>query len=413
MLFLGSGISLPTWEKERSVSGEDIPHVAGITRSVLSGLWKRNGETFESRGVGEPPCEDADRCQRFLQRLAWRVSPYFNDRRGDVNYEDLFYITDELRSTKINPVIQPFTEQMRAACNDLCWQPAASPQWIEFSDLCEQVCDFVRCVVSQQLRRNVTPHGMDLIRDLAQQASTGSDIKRLAICTLNHDALVEKLLDGINYEDGFSDPSKSGFFNPRCFRTRSKRIRLLKLHGSINWYRYQRREGEHYSDHHAVHRQGFKPPPNVKGVKWEPDSIPTILTGSYNKSEAYGMNIFKEFMHAFHSELAEHKLIIMSGYGWGDYAINQRLCEWLGREKSHRIILLSEDKPWSMLASSHVIRYQWNQLIRLRKLVVMRKWLQDTTWAEISERIAKVNKLPACKPPSSLELFGAIGSVPP
>jgi hypothetical protein len=404
MLFLGSGISRPTWQN--SGTDEDIPDVEGITKAMLSGLWKWNEHTnfFESRELAEQLCFNADRCQRFLQRLTWRVSLYYNERRGAVNYEDLFYLTDQLRSTVLNPAVQPFIDQMRATCGDLCWQPSSSPQWTEFSTLCGMVCDFIQCVVWKQLRPDVTPHGMDLIRDLAQQASAGSNIKRLAICTLNHDVLVEKLLDGVNYDDGFGEPSKGGFFEPARFRTHAS-IRLLKLHGSINWYRYQRREGEHLSDHYIAKKSGWVRPPNGNGVTWHSNDIPRILTGSYNKIEAYGTNIIKEFMHAFHSELADHKLIVMSGYGWGDYAINQRLCDWLGRDKSHRIVLLQEDRPCSVLEGGHVIRYQWNRLIRLRKLVVMRKWLQDTTWAEITERIAHVERLPPCKVPSSLELF--------
>lgn len=401
MLFLGSGISLPTWKK--SGSGEDIPDVAGLTRSVLSGLWKRNGEIFELRRPTEPSCEDAERCQRFLRRLTCRVSPYYNERRGDVNYEDLFYLTDQMCSTILNPAIQPFVEQMRAACGDLCWQSSTFRRPIEFDELCRMVCDFIRCVVWKQLSRNVTPHRMDLIRDLAQLASAGSDIKRLAICTLNHDRLLEKLLNGIDYEDGFNEPSEGGFFDPSRFRATSAPIRLLMLHGSIDWFRYQRREGEHYSDHYA--KPTGVPPIKGNDFTWHRDNIPRLLTGSYNKIEAYGTDIIKEVVHAFHSELAEHNLIVMSGYGWGDYAINQRLCEWLPRDKSHRIVLLHQNKPCRMLASSHVIRYQWDRLIRLRKLVVMRKWLKDTTWAEITERIAQVDKLPPRKPPSTLDLL--------
>ena len=401
MLFLGSGISLPTWKN--SGLDEEIPDVVGITKAVLSGLWKWNSDRkiFEPRRCDEPLCPVADRCQRFLQRLSCRVSPYYNERRGDVNYEDLFYLTDQLCNTVLNPAIQPFVEQMRAACGDLCWQSSTFQRSIEFDELCRMVCDFIRCVVWKQLSRRATPHRMDLIRDLAQLASAGSDVKRLAICTLNHDRLLEKLLDGIDYEDGFSDPSDGGFFDPSRFRTTSAPIRLLKLHGSIDWFRYQRREGEYYSDHYVNHT--WVPPRNEHGVTWHCDDIPRILTGSYNKIEAYGTDIIKEFMHAFHSELAEHTLIVMSGYGWGDYAINQRLCEWLGRAKSHRIVLLHKQKPCSMLACSHVIRYQWERLIRLRKLVVMRKWLKDAKWAEITERIATEDKLPPCKPPDPLD----------
>ena len=215
--------------------------------------------------------------------------------------------------------------------------------------------------------------------------------------------MVESLLREINYEDGFAGLKHGRIFDPKRLRTRAKRIRFLKLHGSITWFRWQRREGEHYRDHYVV--GASYEPQKEKGVRWINDEIPTILAGSYNKHAEYNRSIFKEFMYAFHSELSEHKLIVMSGYGWGDLGINERLCEWLGRDHSHRIVLLHEQAPWSMLDSSHVIRYQWRRLIRIRKLVVMRKWLKDTTWAEILDRIAQVNKLRPCKPPSISDLL--------
>ena len=131
MLFLGSVISLPTWKN--SGPDKEIPDVVGITKAVLSGSWKWNSDRkiFERRRRDEPLCPVADRCQRFLQRLTWRVSPYFNERRGDVNYEDLFYLTDQLRSTVLNPAIQSFVEQTRVTCGDLCRHPSSCPQWIE------------------------------------------------------------------------------------------------------------------------------------------------------------------------------------------------------------------------------------------------------------------------------------------
>ena len=200
--------------------------------------------------------------------------------------------------------------------------------------------------------------------------------------------MIEQLLKGIKYEDGFGRSVHGGrLFDPNRLRKSTKRIRFLKLHGSINWFRWQRREGGHKSDR-FVFGSSYAPP-KKDGVEWHSDDFPTILAGSYNKRAQYNRGIFKELMHAFHSELSEHKLVVMSGYGWGDSGINERLCDWLGRDRSHRIVLLSKDCPNRMLAKSHVIRIQWEDLIRHRQLVVMRKWLENTTWAEIKKRIVK------------------------
>ena len=397
MLFLGSGVSRPTWEAANLSSGSPIPDVNGITNAVLSGSWKwsQGQQTFGPRPIDDPLCENAERCQQFLKRICESVSEYYKQHRGSgPNYEDLFYLADQLHSTLINPAIQPFLKQIRETCSDLCQSSTISGMPIDFNDLCGKTCDLIQCVVWEQLRRNDVPIGMDLILDLAKYPS----IERLTICTLNHDLLVEKLLGNIDYEDGFAEQKDGGFFDAHRLRTTTKRIRLLKLHGSINWFRYQRREGEHYEDHYASHKPGWKDPVRSNDVKWHEDAIPRILTGSYNKFESYGTDIIKEFIHAFHSELDQHRLIVMSGYGWGDHAINQRLCEWMGRNRSHRIVLLHRDKPVSMLRGSPIIWHQFCRLIRLRKFLILRKWLKEVrTRSEISARIEKTDRTPACR----------------
>ena len=405
MLFLGSGVSRPTWEAANNKSGTSIPDVNGITDAVLSGSWKWNQlqQVFEQRAPDDPLCEVAERCQQFLQRMCSRVSEYYMQQRGgSLNYEDLFYLIDQLRSTLINPAIQAFTEQVRGSCSDLCQSSITFQRPTEFDDLCKQACDFIQCVVWDQLRRDDVPIGMGLISDIVKRRT----IRRITICTLNHDTLVETLLNGIDYEDGFTNLTSGGFFDAHRLRKTTKRIRLLKLHGSINWFRHQRREGEHYEDHYAAHKHGWRRPVTGNGFKWYEDSIPRILTGSYNKFEGYGTDIIKEYIHAFHAALDQHSLIVMSGYGWGDHAINQRLCEWLGRDRSRRIVLLHRDRPVSMLKENPIIWHQYSRLIRLRKIVVFRRWLKEvTTWDEIVEFIEKADRASPCRTPNPLDVF--------
>jgi hypothetical protein len=401
MVFLGSGISRPTWRAALGESMERIPDVKGITHAMLTGNWKKTNNFFEPRGPNERPCPEARRCQQFLRRLCCRVGKYYRDGQGSApNYEDLFYLTDQLCSTELNPATQHFIEEIQVATRDLRQRESGLNRESSFDEMCPQVCDFIQCVVWKQLDRQATPRGMDLILDLARHASGDSDIQRLTICTLNHDVLVERLFNSkdIKYEDGFTEMSYGGrLFDPKRLRKSSERIQLLKLHGSINWFRWQKRidKDEHYVDHYVIGR-GYKPP-KKKDVRWIEDEFPRILAGSYNKHAEYNRGIFKEFMHAFHLQLSEHKLIVMSGYGWSDFGINERLCDWLGRERSHRIVMLSKDDPIPMLRQNHVIWLQWERLISLRKLVVMRKWIEDVpAWAEITEHIAQVDRPALC-----------------
>lgn len=79
--------------------------------------------------------------------------------------------------------------------------------------------------------------GLDLILELAQS----DQIERLDIITLNHDTLVEQLLteNKIPFVDGFGEQDGSvRWFDDALFDAADARVRIVKPHGSVNWYSF-------------------------------------------------------------------------------------------------------------------------------------------------------------------------------
>jgi hypothetical protein len=100
----------------------------------------------------------------------------------------------------------------------------------------EEACFFIESVLAGVLRSK-TLVGFDLILELVNSPQ----IEQLNIVTPNHDTLVERFLaeNGIDFVDGFGKPDGDvRWYDDYTYDIDQARIRLVKLHGSINWYSF-------------------------------------------------------------------------------------------------------------------------------------------------------------------------------
>ena len=76
------------------------------------------------------------------------------------------------------------------------------------------------------------------MRDACQDLEVSS----VDLFTLNHDLVIERHLEGygIKYTDGFG-PAENGvrYWSPATFKQPDLNVRLLKLHGSVNWFLFK------------------------------------------------------------------------------------------------------------------------------------------------------------------------------
>jgi hypothetical protein len=236
---------------------------------------------------------------------------------------------------------------------------------------------FIQSVIAHSLA-NDSPTGLDLLVEFAEWPR----VSQLDIVTLNHDTLVETLLSraGIPFVDGFSAPDGDVRWWDDGVYDAPSRVRLFKLHGSINWYQFTRAG----SSWPAI-LLGDDPTTAKDGAgkalqSWMP--TPSFLAGG-QKEAWYQQGIYADLHYRFHELLRKSDRIVMSGYGWGDIGINNQLDRWLDQSPEKRIILLHRF-PETLLDRSKILAVSYESIVRRRKLVPIEKWLSDTSLGDIA-----------------------------
>jgi hypothetical protein len=380
ILFLGSGISYDS----------GLPTVRGITDSLFDGEWSaRPGDGFcpgSSGGVASAPW--VPKLREFLRVLSSHADRYATRRRqSPATYEDLYFLCQQIRDEETseidNPAIQPFCDLIRNEIGPLCqrFEPPNQEIEVNLGEFARKSCQFIECVVENSLATCVSPKGLGLVGQLAHEPGV-----KLTITTLNHDLLVERSLEtqAIPYADGYDQPAPDlCWFNPALFEARDSKVKLLKLHGSINWGWWSSKNQQGW----AKRQLGTKPPyRDLSGdvLTRYPDSV--CLIGTYNKLPSYNYGALAHLHTKFFLLLQEHANIVMSGYGWNDHSINGRLLEWLYGRSDRKIVLLHE-RPEELKSSKSAMWHRYDKLVQSGKLIALRKWLSGTQLDEIRRYI--------------------------
>lgn len=143
-----------------------------------------------------------------------------------------------------------------------------------------------------------TPQRLDHLQ-LISDAYYDKNIVNVDIFTLNHDILLEQYLSTINIQvnDGFGTPQKNSkrYWKPELFETSDLKIRLFKLHGSINWFaftQHNKRELEEIAiplDWDIWHTK------DLNGQRqWPTGGRPKFLAGTFNKILNYSLDVYAD-----------------------------------------------------------------------------------------------------------------------
>jgi hypothetical protein len=242
-----------------------------------------------------------------------------------------------------------------------------------FASLAGRACDLIQWAVFEGLANATKPQNLDMISDVAKVTD------ELDIFSLNHDTLIECQLDnaGIAFADGFGKAHTSQFqwsWNAKD----APRVRLYKLHGSINWYRFRSKKG---------FDQYFKDLTNDPDHAFDEDgrrlslleTVPAVLTGTTVKERVYGFGLTGELFSEFRRRLDAHRTLICCGYGWLDKGINIRITQWLRNAKDNRLVILhgGTDEDREELRQRPVWFWRWDELERNGKIGFVNKWLSQ------------------------------------
>lgn len=396
ILFLGAGVSL--------ASG--LPTADGLTKLILGTSYHQEGNRrfVRTSPTNTPSSQDdhTPRIRKILKLLQAhdthdiRRACYYKENgqfkssgaifRSQSTYEDLFFLCQQMKLWNIglvdNSLITPFMECIQAKARDVLAGRSVKARVYDLGLLADLACNYIETIAADSLRANKAVE-LDLILQLA----LSPDIKHLDIATLNHDTLAEQVLTeaGVQFVNGFGRPDGDvRWFDDRLFDTNPTKVRILKLHGSVDWYLLLAHDGARpamvaqaditqlrdASSHAVV--------PALHG--------PSFLSG-LSKFVSYQRGIYADIHFRFHEALRRSDRMIMSGYGWGDTAINFQLEQWLDQRSSTTLTLLHKT-PDKLTDNSLILATGYDCWVRSGRLVPIQKWMSEVSVAELQHSLA-------------------------
>jgi len=358
----GSGIS-------RESGG---PMVGDISDALLNGAWKAHTDLrFYPDGVAS--VGEAKRAQDFLRVLKVHADAHLQSRDGrESNYEDLYAAALQILQDETCEIVNPLLSNSIGVIRDAALHLYQDlPPHIDdnaFASLADRATDLVQWVVYYKLQSVVKPVGMEALTSIVK-ATTNLDI-----FSLNHDLLIERQLNdtSIPFADGFSE-SDGNVVRFNWSWNGSAPVRLYKLHGSINWYRFRFPEYVQYA------RVEGNPEDCTNGAGQRLsllDPKPLFLTGTTVKEQLYGYSLVGELFAEFRTRLRSHHTLICCGYGWLDKGINIRLRQWLYDAPKNRIVILHKG-ALDELKQKRFWYWHWDNFERAGKVAVVPGWLSD------------------------------------
>lgn len=392
---LGSGVSIPA----------EMPSTSNITERVLSGegvMRHTDGNyyfdtpLYAHMGI---PDEYVPRVVIFLNRLKIEIDLYYLYQTGRIaNYEDLYYVASQIKDSESgeydNPAVQPFIDKILPEIQPLLQgtENGSVHEW-QLLTLAMEATHYISDVVWHLLYKE--PSRTDRLNCLID-ACKDDQMSRVDIFTLNHDTVIERCLSQAGVQvndqvtDGFGKPLNNvRYWEPDLFENESFKVRLLKLHGSVNWFRFRPNSGGWSNE-----SIGIPPDWDIWHTKspqgqlqWPIDGRPMFLAGTFNKMFQYTSGIYADLYCHFYRSLPHSQRLVVSGYGFGDKGINTRIAEWIYSAPDRRILLIHPEPENLKRSARGAISNKWDEWIDQRTLNILPKRIEDTSWDEIRDRL--------------------------
>ena len=301
----GAGISIPA----------GLPSTNEITSRVMSG----ENVIHHTDGTYYFEEEDPDgfltydvpvrRITLLLRRLKLEIDHYFLlDINHQKNYEDLYYIANQVYDNELreyeNPIIGPFIEKILVDLHRIQNHHSRQLEPWDRNKLFRETIIYIRDVVWRMLLKE--PDQLEYLRSICD-ACMDDEISRVDIYTLNHDIILESVLEtnNIPYNTGFGNSVNDvRYWHPKLLDEKTK-VRLIKLHGSINWFRFPPNEYSYGTE--AVGIPGnwdIWHTINPSGEMQLPyGGRPIFLAGTFNKILHYTSEIYADLHTCFRQYL--------------------------------------------------------------------------------------------------------------
>lgn len=316
------------------------------------------------------PGEWNARVLRLTNALFSEIEAYYRDRPSHpVNYENCCYVAAQLRHAESgefdNPAVMPLIEKLKKE------EPLRTLSAEDHRRMFEETENYIRDVVWGMLtRRPTSVQYLNVLIEVVHDLT----VESIDLVTLNHDTVLEQALssNSVNFCDGFGEAINGvRFWQPDRLQD-ADRVRLLKLHGSIEWFRFR-------SDNKVGIAELRDP--------YLTDPRPELLVGTFNKMLEYTTGIFADLHCHFHTSLRQTKTLVCCGYGFGDKGINTKLSEWINGRVDRRLVVVHADPCDLFGCSRGAIANHWRTWHEQGKLQFVEKWVQDVSWNEVKRAL--------------------------
>lgn len=384
VFLLGAGISVPA----------GLPSTVDLTGRVVSGesVYHHTDGTYyldhDGRGTSDGYVA---RVLAYLAQLWSEVKRYYSDRPGrSANYEDLYYAASQLDGSESgeyeNPAVQALVDRLYPHVGPLLTgQPRQARREWELSQLTREATRYIKDVVWRMLCDE--PRGLDHLECISDACADG-DFVGADIFTLNHDIHLETYLAqiGLKVADGFGKPVNGiRYWEEAALARTRKRVRLVKLHGSVNWFEFHDLRTVRIGiplDWDIWHT---KTP--AGGQQIPTSGRPALLVGTFNKALEYGSGIYVALHNQFLRSLSQTSCLVVCGYGFGDKAINTRALEWLLASSDRLVVVIHPDPAELKRSGRWELSALWDHLGETGKVKFLRQPIERASWSQIKTLI--------------------------
>lgn len=380
---LGAGVSIPA----------KMPSTEALTSMVLSGdgfARHTDGNYYKMPPLcGEKADSHMTKVLPYLRRLEIEASEFYKNReQRAINYEDIYFLAVQIKDNNDefeNPAVQTFIDKLWPTVRQYAIEDANDIA-VESSirGLFHEAARYIVCRVWSALGQK--PSRLDHLQCIAD-ACRDEGLLRVDLFSLNHDTLVEQCLSqcGIAAVDGFGDPINNvRYWQPARFAEKSARVRLFKLHGSINWFRFPSNVKTDHNPYGIPLESDFFHTKDPAGrLQWPDTGHPALLIGTFNKLLSYTSGIYAELYYAFFRWLPEADSLIIAGYSFGDKGINARIVDWMMASRARRIVIIDPDSDLLKKKARGAIGNRWEDWFNAGRLHVLSKGIESTSWSEI------------------------------
>lgn len=373
VFLIGSGLSCSA----------GLPSVDEVTNEIysLDNTFKHSNNHFYKSG-----CKPSKKLfpehyeynhiiQKILKIAENEIEKYYG-HNYKANYEELYYLIKQVEDKfeYDNPAILPFIEKINKKL-----KPLLSGH-INFNESIRNSVKYLEDIVWQTLAKKIK--NSTILNFLVKKLPK----IEVNIFTLNHDYLIEQILQENNYDyiNGFKPyTNEIKIWDDNLF-DKISRIKLYKLHGSISWVRYLTNnfKGYFYADIGLNDIYHLK---DTDGNFLWPAEGPRFLMGSVNKILEYSREIFSELFYRFHFILKNTNLLVVIGYGFKDKGINSKIIEYMHYSSKNKILIIDKKEKEELLNEARLaIKINVSKWEKERRVKFICKDIKDLSLEELN-----------------------------